>query len=338
MSHRLHARHRDDVHLLCRERSRREFLRRERDERLQEVTARRVRAVLVETEPTSASSSMCSMMQPEYLCEIPTDLEDWHLMRLPAGVFCQLVVRRGDCIHRDAVGRVLRRFKSCLPANTVLDCVYESSGDEYWAYDLLSWRGHLYHDCSAEFRAYWLQTKLEEEADLVHRISNNECPILRIGAHALPLPYDSFCVDAPGSLLFYYKEGSYCFQLSPLVLLVPAIIPSPDAILKVVTASIPTENMIDNICEIELETLDGCIIRANSTGHQSLRIGDLAHCRIIQPSWSDEGYPMFKRAEVLHVAANELMADSWSKVLFRQRLIGCDISDLVTEICASIIT
>ena len=98
---------------------------------------------------------------------------------------------------------------------------YYEPRNTYYAVDVMSWGGYSLYDCTAEFRFYWLRTKLEEtklecsESDF----AVETCPYFEAdaagidAAHAGPLPY------LRDGLLFYDKRGHYARGLAPLVAL-----------------------------------------------------------------------------------------------------------------------
>lgn len=45
----------------------------------------------------------------------------------------------------------------------MLDAVFHEPTATYYVADVMCYRGHEMYDCSAEFRQFWLQSKLAEE-------------------------------------------------------------------------------------------------------------------------------------------------------------------------------
>ena len=80
-------------------------------------------------------------------------------------------------MSRQRNGAVLHaHFESHLPGGSmrgqsgrdafrILDCTWDEAQQTYWVMDLMCWAGHALYDCSAEFRIYWLTSKLAEVAD-----------------------------------------------------------------------------------------------------------------------------------------------------------------------------
>lgn len=66
------------------------------------------------------------------------------------------------------------RFSSCLPEGSqssqsfeghycILDCIFHEPNQTYYVVDIMAYRGYEMYDCTAEFRLFWLQSKLAEE-------------------------------------------------------------------------------------------------------------------------------------------------------------------------------
>jgi len=105
------------------------------------------------------------LMLPESLQEVPEDLaSQWLMVVVPRGERCLVIASHGTTISRAQSGAKLERFASALPGGAfdaggvhssgdcILDCVYHEPSATYYVLDLLAWRGHLYYDCSTEFR------------------------------------------------------------------------------------------------------------------------------------------------------------------------------------------
>ena len=43
----------------------------------------------------------------------------------------------------------------------MLDCIWSEAEQVYYVLDLLSWKDQRLVDCTADFRRYWLASKLE---------------------------------------------------------------------------------------------------------------------------------------------------------------------------------
>ncbi|KAH9299396.1 hypothetical protein KI387_031078, partial [Taxus chinensis] len=176
-------------------------------------------------------------MLPEWMVDIPPRLKhEWYVLPRPAGKRCLVVSSHGTTISRLRNGRVLHCFPSALPngARTqnvsgpshmfcILDCIFHESDQIYYIIDIICWRGYSLYDCSAEFRFFWLNSKLAETGacnapSTYHRYQFHVVPIYdcdRAGlqaAYSGPLPY------VRDGLLFNNRHAHYELGLSPLSL------------------------------------------------------------------------------------------------------------------------
>lgn len=162
---------------------------------------------------------------PEWLVDVPEGLDGrghalglgWYCVARPEGTRCVVVASGGTTTSRTTSGEVVEVFESRLPggeARTVVDCVRTDRGD-YWCMDVMCWADYSLYECTAEFRFYWLRTKLAEigERDMRPAICWECDPESLEKAYTAPLPY------LRDGLLFYAKQGHYALGLTPLVCL-----------------------------------------------------------------------------------------------------------------------
>ena len=82
---------------------------------------------------------------------------------------------QGSTVSRMRNGRILHRFSSWLPGGSrrtlsgtdnycILDCIFHEPNGTYFIMDVMCWKGYSLYDCSTEFRLYWINSKLQEEA------------------------------------------------------------------------------------------------------------------------------------------------------------------------------
>ena len=94
-------------------------------------------------------------------------------MPRPEGKRCLVIAARGVTHSRLRNGRLLHRFPSGLPngsrvtqcgqdAYCILDCIFHEPMRTYYVQDLLCWKGYSLYECSAEFRLFWVASKLAE--------------------------------------------------------------------------------------------------------------------------------------------------------------------------------
>lgn len=107
-------------------------------------------------------------------------------------------------------------------AFTILDTVFSEADCTYFVIDVMAWSGYLLYDCTAEFRSFWIQSKLAEIADA------GSCPGGFPFAPVPVYPCDPGGLQAAYSgivpfqlrdgLLFLNKEAHYDLGQSPLAL------------------------------------------------------------------------------------------------------------------------
>lgn len=181
------------------------------------------------------------VMMPDWMLEAPDLMrEKWLVTPRPQGKRCLVLASGGTTVSRLRTGKVLEVFQSVLPNgslgkgagrtggqdSSVLDCIYAEELGYYFICDVLCWKGHALFDCTAEFRFFWLQQKMTEDAALAaqHHPVQNPFPM-----HLLPW----YCCDSEGleaayrslavpftrdGLLFLHRDSNYEIGLTPLML------------------------------------------------------------------------------------------------------------------------
>ncbi len=92
------------------------------------------------------------------------------------GQRCLVIASRQRTVSRTRSGYILHSFASTLPggsrathgsseAFTILDAIFSEADSTYFVIDVMAWSGYLLYDCTAEFRSFWIQSKLAEIAD-----------------------------------------------------------------------------------------------------------------------------------------------------------------------------
>ncbi|KAB1217366.1 Snurportin-1 [Morella rubra] len=119
------------------------------------------------------------LMLPEWMIDVPDQLaQDWYVFARPAGKRCFVVSTNGTTVSRLRNGSILNRFPSALPngarardasgsaqSYSILDCIFHESDQTYYVIDMVCWRGYSLYDCTAEFRFFWLNSKLAERSE-----------------------------------------------------------------------------------------------------------------------------------------------------------------------------
>ena len=95
-------------------------------------------------------------------------------MPRPEGRRCLVISSQQLTISRHRNGSILHKFPSVLPNGSrasragsgddfcILDCIFHESDSTYYVIDMMCWKGYALYDCSAEFRLFWVQSKLAE--------------------------------------------------------------------------------------------------------------------------------------------------------------------------------
>ena len=140
--------------------------------------------------PAPANRIAEVLMTAEWLVDVPADLgRCWYVAPRPAGKRC-LVTTGGGATRAQGRGGRARTFPSALPGGSrlskggsaacELDCIWSETQQTYYVLDCVRWKEQLLVDCPAEFRAYWVATKLAE-ARAATRASTNPCRFVPLG-------------------------------------------------------------------------------------------------------------------------------------------------------------
>lgn len=110
----------------------------------------------------------------DWIIDIPNDLEkNWLVAVRPEGERCLVMAHNGRTISRTRNGNILHQFPSELPSGnfkqqqqqaslTMLDCIFIHSTNTYYVMDIIYWLDHPVYDSDAEFRLWFLKSKLNE--------------------------------------------------------------------------------------------------------------------------------------------------------------------------------
>nr|AQY17497.1 snurportin-1 [Liriodendron chinense] len=177
------------------------------------------------------------LMLPEWMIDIPPRLDcDWYVFPRPAGKRCFVVSSNGMTVSRLRNGSILHHFPSALPSGArtkdisgpahsfcILDCIFHEADQTYYVIDMVCWRGYPLHDCSAEFRFFWLNSKLAETGacnppSLYHKYTFSVVPINNCDQAGLEAAYAGAVPYAKDGLLFYNKHAHYQTGNTPLAL------------------------------------------------------------------------------------------------------------------------
>ncbi|KAJ8436864.1 hypothetical protein Cgig2_026188 [Carnegiea gigantea] len=176
-------------------------------------------------------------MLPEWMIDVPDRLsQDWFVLARPAGKRCFVVSMNGTTVSRLRNGSVLHHFPSALPCGArtrensgsaqsycILDCIFHEMDQTYYVIDMVCWRGYSLYDCNAEFRFFWLNSKLAESGACeppshYHRYRFSSVPVYNCDQNGLLSAYTVQVPYVKDGLLFYNKHAHYQAGNTPLTL------------------------------------------------------------------------------------------------------------------------
>lgn len=176
------------------------------------------------------------LMHPEWMIDIPKNLaQDWFVFARPSGKRCFVVSCNGTTISRLRNGSILHRFPSALPSGarkkdsgpsqsySILDCIFHEVDQTYYVIDMVCWRGYSLSDCTAEFRFFWLNSKLAESGACeppshYHKYRFSLVPVYGCDSNGLSAAYSAPVPYVKDGLLFYNKHAHYQAGITPLAL------------------------------------------------------------------------------------------------------------------------
>lgn len=177
------------------------------------------------------------LMLPEWMIDVPDRLpHDWYVFARPSGKRCFVVASNGTTISRQRNGSVLHHFPSALPngartrdasgsgqSYSILDCIFHEADQTYYVIDMLCWKSYSLYDCTAEFRFFWLNSKLAETGACeppshYHKYRFSLVPICTCDLNGLQVAYSGVVPYVKDGLLFYNKHAHYQPGNTPLAL------------------------------------------------------------------------------------------------------------------------
>ncbi|VVC29306.1 Hypothetical protein CINCED_3A025092 [Cinara cedri] len=194
-----------------------------------------------------------SMMNSEWMLEKPEDIENWIAVLCPEGKRCCVIAQDNKTKSVNKYGTSLFHFPSLFPygchlpnncpshrKRTVLDCIYNFKIKKFYILDIIEWMGVPYTDFDAEFRFYFIQSKLSEIPGINEKSLKNTYPFelaprMRTSELYIHLmeknQYFHDHVELDG-INFYYPESMYTPGDSPLMLwlkifMIPEILHKP---------------------------------------------------------------------------------------------------------------
>ncbi|KAI3765978.1 hypothetical protein L2E82_16025 [Cichorium intybus] len=177
------------------------------------------------------------LMLPEWMIDVPDRLDhDWYVFARPSGKRCFVVSSNGTTVSRLRNGSLLHRFPSSLPngARTregsrsaqsycILDCIFHELDQTYYVIDMVCWAGISFYECTAEFRFFWMNSKLVESGaceapSTYHRYRFSLIPVYNCDHEGLQTAYTGGVPYVKDGLLFYNKHAHYQTGNTPLAL------------------------------------------------------------------------------------------------------------------------
>ncbi|GMN56629.1 hypothetical protein TIFTF001_025737 [Ficus carica] len=211
--------------------------RQEENRRDAQLHARRLASTLLSLEQASS--------EPDDVELVPESEPDLHFQHEAAETSSKdpLDVRQASKLRgadarkcRQRNGSVLHHFPSALPngartrdasgsgqSYSILDCIFHEADQTYYVIDMLCWKGYSLYDCTAEFRFFWLNSKLAETGACeppshYHKYRFSLVPICTCDLSGLQVAYSGAVPYVKDGLLFYNKHAHYQPGNTPLAL------------------------------------------------------------------------------------------------------------------------
>ncbi|CAN6464783.1 unnamed protein product [Victoria cruziana] len=301
------------------------------------------------------------LMLPEWMIDVPARLSvDWYVFPRPAGKRCFVVSSNGTTVSRLRNGTVLHHFPSALPngARTkevlgpasmfcILDCVFHEPDQTYYVIDMICWRGYSLYDCTAEFRFFWLNSKLAETGachppSFYHKYRFSAIPVYDSDQSGILAAYTGHLPFTRDGLLFYNKHAHYQTGNTPLSLV------WKDQVCSQYFIDTDSKGVVPPLQQVVLELLeDGSAATSDDPpvvlgklDLEAIRKDNLHHGNLLRFAIGDGGVDVtdgdIKKADIHFIGkANRVraFADTSSKILFQYmaRRSPLRIDDLVAS-------
>lgn len=175
------------------------------------------------------------VQKSEWLYGMPDDIDNWYMKPCPKGYRALVVAMDGKTRTFNKHRNFVRQFHSNLPGDaynkhnqlTILDCIYVPHSREYFVLDVIAYGSQDLSDCEADFRFYWIESRMNEN-DLVKVTETNQCSFRLIDKYEcsddaclneflMKYPVWSNNIPELDGFLFYHKQSSYIHGKTPLV-------------------------------------------------------------------------------------------------------------------------
>ncbi|OMO84080.1 snurportin-1 [Corchorus capsularis] len=302
------------------------------------------------------------LMLPEWMIDVPDRLsQDWYVLARPSGKRCFVVSSNGTTVSRQRNGSILHHFPSALPAGAktrdgsgsaqsycILDCIFHELDQTYYVIDVVCWNGYSLYDCTAEFRFYWLNSKLEESGacsppSYYHKYRFSAVPVYNCDQDGLYTAYTGAVPYVKDGLLFYNKHAHYQTGNTPLVLVWKDENCSQYVIDTDSKGEIPSQQQV--VLELQdnrqLVTSDDPPVVFGCLDADMIQQSGLDSGNLLRFAFSDGGLSFsdgkLEKADLNYLGKSNrarAFADSYSKVLFQYtvRHSPLKIDDLLASI------
>lgn len=173
------------------------------------------------------------MMLSEWMSDVPQDFsENWIMVPCPIGKRTRIVSRKGETRAYSRKGVLCDIFPSALPGgnptdmnkSAVIDCIWVKDRQAYYILDVIYWGKLSFTNCEAEFRLFWINSKVRETEQFTECNSDkNKYPILPLHNIDCQSDLSTALMDIESELksidgfLFYHRNAQYNFGCTPLV-------------------------------------------------------------------------------------------------------------------------
>ncbi|KAF3436887.1 hypothetical protein FNV43_RR19640 [Rhamnella rubrinervis] len=162
------------------------------------------------------------LMLPEWMIDVPDRLShDWLATR--SYITTDSRQRNCQCHHFPRLCPACLTASGSCQSYSILDCIFHEMDQTYYVIDMICWRGYSLYDCTAEFRFFWLNSKLAETGacdppSQYHRYRFSLVPIYTCDQSGLHSAYAGAVPYVKDGLLFYNKHAHYQPGNTPLAL------------------------------------------------------------------------------------------------------------------------
>ncbi|KAJ4835220.1 hypothetical protein Tsubulata_021047 [Turnera subulata] len=302
------------------------------------------------------------LMLPEWMIDVPDRLsQDWYVFARPAGKRCFVVSSNGTTVSRQRNGSILHRFPSALPngaktrdvsgpasSYSILDCIFHESDQTYYVIDMVCWRGYSLYDCTAEFRFFWLNSKLGETGACdppshSHKYRFSTVPVYNCDQSGLYAAYSGATPYVKDGLLFCNKHAHYQTGNTPLALVWKDQNCSQYVIDTDNKGQVPAQQQV--VLELQndgqLITSDDPPVSFGCVDSEFIQKSGLSSGDLLRFAIGDGGLSIvdgkLEKADLLYLGRPNrarAFADSYSKVMFQHTVRHCPLKfeDLLSSI------